>query len=108
MLAAADALRRSLPVWSLLSVVNTLLVIAGCAMLTEGLFRLPVRRRPLPWIVCGALAIVCGALDPVLLRTGSEGVALVWSAVDLLLPFVSMALLFRGKGLWKAMLTAIC
>jgi len=105
-LAAADALRRSLPVWSLLSVVNTLLVIAGCAMLTEGLFRLPVRRRPLPWIVCGALAIVCGALDPVLLRTGSEGVALVWSAVDLLLPFVSMALLFRGKGLWKAMLTA--
>ena len=106
MLAAAEALQRSMPLWSLLSIINTLLVIAGCAMLTEGLFRLPVRRRPLPRIVCGALALVCGALDPVLLQTGSEGVTLLWSAVDLLLPFLSMALLFRGKGLWKSMLTA--
>ena len=106
MLAAAEALQRSMPLWSLLSIINTLLVIAGCAMFTAVLFRLPVRRTPLPWIACGALALVCGALDPVLLQTGSEGVALVWSAVDLLLPFVSIALLFRGKGLWKAMLTA--
>ena len=55
MLAAAEALQRSMPLWSLLSVVNTLLVIAGCAMLTGWLFRMSVRRHPLPWIVCGAL-----------------------------------------------------
>ena len=105
MLALADTLQRSLPVWSALSVVSTLTVIAGCALLTEAFFRLPVRQKTLPWLLCGVLALVCGALDPLLL-TGSEGVALLWSAVDLLLPFLSMALLFQGKALWKAMLTA--
>lgn len=105
MLALADTLQRSLPVWSALSVVSTLTVIAGCALLTEAFFRLPVRQKTLPWLLCGVLALVCGALDPLLL-TGSESVALLWSAVDLLLPFLSMALLFQGKALWKAMLTA--
>lgn len=103
MLAAADTLQRSLPVWSALSVISALLVIAGCALLTEALFHLPVREKPLPRVLLGVLNLVCGALDPLLL-TGSEGVALLWSAVDLLLPFLSMALLFQGKALWKAML----
>ena len=60
MLAAAEALQRSMPLWSLLSIINTLLVIAGCAMFTAVLFRLPVRRTPLSWIACGALAM-CSA-----------------------------------------------
>ncbi|MBQ6119071.1 MAG: GHKL domain-containing protein [Clostridia bacterium] len=104
MLAAADTLQRSLPVWSALSVISALLVIAGCALLTEALFHLPVRKKPLPWVLFGVLNLVCGALDPLLLRTGSEGFTLLWSAVDLLLPFASMALIFYGKALWKAML----
>ena len=105
MLAIADALQRSLPVWSVLSVLNTLLVIAGCAMLSEVLFRLPVRKKLLPWALCGALDLCFGALDPFLSDMESDGAAVLWSAVGLLLPFLSMALLFRGKGLWKAMLT---
>ena len=104
MLAAADTLQRSLPVWSALSVISALLVIAGCALLTEALFHLPIRKKPLPWVLFGVLNLVCGALDPLLLRTGSEGFTLLWSAVDLLLPFASMALIFYGKALWKAML----
>ena len=103
---AAEALRRSLPVWSLLSAADTLLVIAACAMLTEYLFRLPARKNPLPWALCGVLNIAYGALDPVLSQRGSDGSDVLLSAVGLLLPFISMALLFHGKGLWKAMLTA--
>ena len=105
MLAAADLLQRSLPVWSALSVISALLVIAGCALLTETFFRLPIRRKPLPWILCVILNLVCGILDPLMLRTGSEGFTVLWSAVDMLLPFLSMALVFQGKALWKSMLT---
>ncbi len=105
MLTAAESLQRSLPVWSALSVISALLAIAGCALLTEAFFHLPIRKKPLPWILLGILNLVCGTLDPLLLRTGSEGVTVLWSAVDLLLPFASMALIFYRKALWKAMLT---
>ena len=105
MLAAVESLQRSLPVWSALSVLSALLAIAGCALLAECFFHLPIRKKPLPWIILGVLNLICGILDPILLRTGSEGFTVLWSAVDLLLPFISVALIFRGKSLWKAMLT---
>ena len=104
MQAAAELLQQTLPVWSLLSVFGTLTVTAGCAMLSEALFRLPLRRGVPLWIVCGALNLAFGALDPVLSQTGSDAVAALVSGLGLLLPFVSMALIFRGKGLWKSML----
>lgn len=105
MYAAADVLQRSLPVWSLLSILRTLLAVAGCAMLTAFLFRLPFRGKMLPRILCGALCLVVGALDPILTQSNSDAAAVLCSAAGLLLPFLSMALLFQGKGLWKAMLT---
>ena len=104
MSAAIDALQRSLPVWAMLSIISTLLVIAGCAMLSETLFHLSVRRHPLFWALCGALCLAVAILDPISSASASDALAVVCSAAGFLLPFVSMALLFRGKGLWKAML----
>ena len=104
MLNAAEALRGSLPVWSLLSVLDSLLAISGCAMLSYVFFRIPVRRKPLPWIVCAALVVAFAAAEPAALRVDSDGFAVIWSALGLILPFGAMALMFRGKGLWKPML----
>ena len=104
MLNAAEALRGSLPVWSLLSVLDSLLAISGCAMLSYVFFRIPVRRKPLPWIVCAALVVAFAAAEPAALRVDSDGFAVIWSALGMMLPFGAMALMFRGKGLWKPML----
>ena len=100
--ALIGLLRQSPVAFAALSCLDVLLGVAGCAMAAEALFRLPLRKGPFGLIVCGALCLLCGAVPP----QSGETAALLLSAAGLALPFVCMALLFRGKGLWKAMLAA--
>ncbi len=106
MTALADLLRQSPPVYALISCLDNLFIIAGLAMLSAALFHLPLRKKPVFFILCGALNVIYGVAEPLVQPNADAFTAFLWSTVGLLLPFVSMALLFCGKGLWKAMLTA--
>ncbi|MBQ6021018.1 MAG: GHKL domain-containing protein [Clostridia bacterium] len=105
MSALADTLQSALPVWSLLSVVDTLLTVAGCAMLTECFFHLPLRKNIPLRAICVLLCLAVGILDPIASRSQSDAAAVLYSAAGLLLPFLAMVLLFCGRGLWKSVLT---
>ena len=100
--ALIELLRQSPAAFAALSCLDVLLGVSGCAMLAGALFHPPLRRRPVCWAVCGALCLLCGAVPP----PSDETAALLLSAAGLALPFACMALLFRGKGLWKTMLAA--
>ena len=106
MIALADSLRQSQAVYALLSVINAALVIAASTMLTRVFFRLPFRKNRIFPAACAVLTVLICAADPFITGIGSDIADLFWSAAGTLLPFAAMALLFQGKGLWKAMLTA--
>ena len=104
MTSVIEFLRSSPTVFILLSCIDNLLVITGCAMLVKALFRLPHRRSPVYYVICVLFCIAYGAVIP---GAGSETADLVWSAVGMIYPFLCMALLFRGRKILKAMLVPL-
>ncbi|MBR0510762.1 MAG: hypothetical protein IJJ85_11655 [Clostridia bacterium] len=104
MVSIAELLRQMPPLYALLSCLDNLLVVTGCACLSVSLFHLPIKKKPISFILPVLLCIVCGVVPPGLFKT--DFTAFVWSTVLLLLPFVCMALLFWGREAWKAFLSA--
>ncbi|MBQ5969369.1 MAG: GHKL domain-containing protein [Clostridia bacterium] len=104
MLLIADLIRKSTVIFALISSLDNLVLVAGCAFFAVSLFHLSVRRRALPLLGCAALCVICGIVSPLTVNA-SDFVQFLWSVAELALPFVCMALLFPRRGLWKAMLT---
>ena len=104
MVSIAELLRQMPPLYALLSCLDNLLVVTGCAFLAAALFHLPLKKKPVFCILPAILCVVCGAVPPDYFKT--DFTAFVWSTVLLLLPFACVALLFWGRGVWKALLTA--
>ena len=103
MTALAELLRRLPPVvCALLGSLDNLLAVASCALFAAALFHSQPRKKPLYYALCAALCVAFG-LWP---APEDKTAALLWAAAGLALPFCCMALLFRAKGLWKAMLAA--
>ncbi|MBQ7639121.1 MAG: sensor histidine kinase [Clostridia bacterium] len=102
----AGILRHSPTVLALISCVDSVLVIAGCALMAYALFGLTLRKNPFFPITCAVLNVVFGIAEPLFMDESNDFGAFLWATASLLIPFVSMALIFRGKGLWKAMLVA--
>ena len=95
-------------VWAhaLLALADTAFAVASCALLTRLLFGLRCGRRYAYIAVCvltagGAALQTAADLSPAAFGD--------WVlTVSLLLPFVCVAVLFFSRGVWKALLAALC
>lgn len=103
--AIADLLRRSPPAYASLSIVDTFFITVGCALFAFLLFRCVPRKRAWPYIVCAALNAAFCIAEP--LNAGSDAEAFLWATLGLILPYVSMLLIFWGKGVWKSLLAPL-
>ncbi len=104
MIAIAEIIRLSPVVFGLVSFVNNLLLVGGCVLMTLALFRVTLRRPPLPYIISVLLCFGVGIARPLCAQSDIDWMMNVFSTLLLALPFVCMAVHFRFKGLWKAML----
>ena len=107
MTAIAEVIRDMPVFYGVLSALDNLLVIAGCAFTTYALFRLPRRKGPWGCLAAALGCLVLGTGDHYMLSVQNSPTDLIWTTFSLLLPFVSMALIFRLKGIRKAMLVAL-
>ena len=103
----ADLLRNSDVLYAIVAVLDNFLLIVGCAMIAASLFRIELRRSPVVYALCALFCIGVGAFRPFALKQPETATEFIWSTCALALPFVCMALLFRGKGSWKAHLIAL-
>lgn len=88
-------------IYGLVSVVNELLVVAGCAILCASLWRIRPRLAPGRLIASAALAVGAG-LTRAFLSMGTPGENLIWSTVVFIAPFLCVMLLYEKKHVWKA------
>ncbi len=102
----ADIIRLAPTVFGLVSVINNLLLVAGCILISQAMFRLKMRNPPVTLIFSAVLAAGVGAFRPFAAASSDENMMTVFSTLLLLLPFACMALVFYKKGLWKSMLVA--
>ena len=102
--AIVEIIRLSPVVFGLVSVVNNLLLVGGCALVSLALFRVTLRRPPFPYIFSALLCFLVGVARPLCVQSNRDWMMNIFSTLLLLLPFACMAILFRRKGLWKAML----
>ena len=102
--AIAEIIRLSPVIFGLVSVVNNLLLVAGCILVTSALFRLKMRNPPVTLILCAVIAAAVGAFRPYAATHDPDRLMDIFSTLLLLLPFGCMAIVFKTKGLWKSML----
>ncbi len=106
MTAIADVIRDLPALYGAISILDNLLMITGCAFVTVSLFHLERRRSAWPYILCALIAVVLGAGDHAMLAMQDSLPDLIWTTLSVLMPFACMALIFRKKGLWRAMLVS--
>ena len=104
MAAVADFLNHSPALYILLSAIDNLLAVAGCAMFAKGLLHLKLRGNPLCYIMTAALCIGYGAVIP---GAVNESLDLLLSAIGMVYPFLCMLLLFRGEGSLRSLLAPL-
>jgi signal transduction histidine kinase len=95
-------------VWlhALLVLADTAFAVASCALLTRLLFGLRCTRRYAYIVVCVLTAGGAALQTAADLRPEAFGDWVL--TVSLLLPFVCAAVLFFSRGVWKALLAALC
>ena len=106
MTAIADVIRDLPALYGAISILDNLLMITGCAFVTVSLFHLERRRSAWPYILCSLIAVVLGACDHAMLAIQDSLPDLIFTTLCVLMPFACMALIFRRKGLWRAMLVS--
>ena len=107
MTVIADLIRLSPVIYTLLTVLDNLVHLAGCSFITVALFRLPLRRTAAPYVVCALLCAAYGIGDAALAGTSNDFAAFLWSVIAALLPYGCLAILFWGKGVWKSFLVGL-
>ena len=105
--AIAEIIRLSPVIFGLVSVINNILLIAGCILVTSGLFCLKMRTPSVTLVLCVILAAAVGAFRPYAAAHEPYWLLKIFSTLLLLLPFACMAIVFRPKGLWKSMLVVV-
>ncbi len=103
----ADLIRLSPVIYTLITVLDSLVHLSGCAFVTVALFRLPLRRPRVTCLLCVLLCTAAGIADAALAGTANDFVAFLWSVAAMALPYVCLALLFWGKGVWKSFLVGL-
>ena len=105
--AIADIIRLAPVIFGLVSVINNLLLVGGCILISRALFRLKLRNPPITLILSAVLAVGVGVFRPYAAAAPNEDMMTVFSTLLLLLPFACMAIVFYKKGLWKSMLVVV-
>ncbi len=100
----AELLGRSVPLFAVLSVLDNLTAVLGCAIFAASIFRLAPRRSPWIFALCAFLCVLLGCLHPFAAAVPETPWEFLWSTGSLILPFACMAILFSGKGKRKALL----
>ena len=106
MLKIAELIGKSPEIFALISFLDSLVYVFGCAFIIESLFHLKMRKSKLPYVLCVAIVCVFGILDAVLHKTEDDFISFIWSFACLIMPYVCLLLIFRKKGIWKAFLAA--
>ncbi len=106
MTALAEVIRQLPVFYGVISILDNLLMVTGCAFVTVALFHLELRKKPWSYLLSALFCIVLGAGDHAMLAVQDSLLDLTWTTLTMLLPFISMALIFRRQGLWKAMLVS--
>ena len=104
MTAIARVIQEMPALYGAISILDNLLMAAGCAFVTVSLFHLELRKKAWPYLLGALFCVVLGAGDHAMLAVQDSLPDLIWTTLTLLLPFACMALIFPRKGLWKAML----
>ncbi len=102
----ADLLRNSTALFAVVSVLDNFLLVFGCMICASSLFSTRLRRFPAVYVLIAAACIALGVCRPFAVMQPETLGEFLWSTCMLLLPFLSMTLLFTGKGRWKPMLVA--
>ncbi|MCQ2462550.1 MAG: GHKL domain-containing protein [Clostridia bacterium] len=108
MLYFSSIIAASTVAYGIFSVLSSLLLPAGCALLTVSLFRLMPNKSRVIYIIAAAVAVFNGiyqtlvyANPSVLLFNNTD------SLVELLCPYICLVLLFPLKKIWKPFLVSI-
>lgn len=105
MQAIAEIIRLSPVIFGLVSVVNNLLLVGGCILVSASLFRLRLRNPPVTLMICVALCVGVGLFRPYAALNEQKWVMnYLFATLLLLLPFGCMAIAFPRRGLWKSIL----
>ena len=104
MLKIAELIGRSPEIFALISLLDSLVYVAGCAFIVASLFHLKVRRGKLPFVLCALICIGFGVADAVISAREDSFEAFLWSTACLVMPYCCMMIIFRLKGIWKAFL----
>ncbi|MBQ6165666.1 MAG: GHKL domain-containing protein [Clostridia bacterium] len=105
MAAIGEFIRNYSAIYALISVLNALAIVAGCACMTAALFRIRFRKNIL--FVFSALLLCVGAgLLRSLLAGATGGLGLLWTGAMFLLPFLCAFLLFAREDVRKPLLVA--
>lgn len=107
MTALAEVIRQLPVFYGVISILDNLLMVTGCAFVTVSLFHLEPRKKPWPYFLAALICIVLGAGDHAMLAVQDSLLDLTWTTLTMLLPFACMTLIFRRQGLWKAILVAL-
>lgn len=89
-----------------ISILDILCVVGICAILTNTVFGLEPKSKPVPVILSALLCIGFGVLR-VMGETGKLGDSQFYLDIGLILPFVCMTLLFFSKKVWKSYVSAL-
>lgn len=103
---ATDALLQMPLVYTIIAVINSLLMTLFCVLAVPAVFRVSLRRHPALWIAAALLAAGVAVFRS--LRTSPDpNTRDLWELVNTLLPYVCVALLVPLRHLWKGLAAAL-
>ena len=101
-----DVLNDMPVVYTLLAVVNGLLMTLFCILAVPAVFRVSLRRNPVLWALAGVLCVGVSLFRN--LRTSpDDSTRQTWEFVNMLMPYVCVALVVPFRHLWKGLAAAL-
>lgn len=106
MIQLSEFISDSLVLYTFLSVLETICAIGICLILTDTIFALVPKLKPLPIIVSTVLCVAVG-ITRVMGETGRFKDSDFYMDFGLLVPFVCMTLFFFSKKVWKSYIAVL-
>ncbi len=99
---ATDALLQMPLVYSIVAVLNALLMTLFCVLAVPAVFRVSLRRHPALWILSALLAVGVAVFRNLRVSPDPDARNL-WELVNTVLPYVCVVLLVPWRHLWKGL-----
>lgn len=106
MMQIAAFIENNLTLYIIMSVLDTFCAFGTCVILTDTVFGLRLKKKPVAMILTIVLFVFYGVIS-VFYKTGRIG-GIDWSStIGLLLPYVCMTMLFFSKQVWKSYIAVL-